>query len=98
MTIEDFEINDKRADIAIKLFNDYYSGKLCFLDIQRIKKGIILRLNKHLLYKINNEISSNYYDKNIISADTIQKVKNIVYTVAYKLEDSPSPKLISFDM
>jgi hypothetical protein len=98
MTKDDFEISDNRADIAIKLFNDYYAGKVCYLDTHRIKKGIILGLNKHLLYKINDEISPNYYDRNLISINIIEKAKNVVYTVGYKLEHSTIQRLISFDL
>lgn len=100
MTIEAFENRDKQADLAVRLFNDYCSGRELTIKMKGAsnKKGIVIGLNKHLAFKSDNQISPCYADKRLIDQATIQRAYDIVYTVAFKVNNSQKPVMVPFEL
>jgi hypothetical protein len=97
MTRDEFVNSNKNADVIVNFFNVCYSGKEYLVDAHAKKKGIIMGLNKHLLF-MDDQMSPHYSDIRYIGADVIPRVKNITYAVAIKVPDLPSPELISFEL
>src|SRR4051812_2186753 len=98
MTEDEFLLKDKQADLAIELFNDHYIGKEYLVNHKLKVKGITLGLYKHLLYEVADRVSPIHLNKAIITEEIIHAVRDIVYIVGFKVEDSPLPVYISFDI
>jgi hypothetical protein len=97
MTVNEFLKSDSQAEMGVKLFNDYYAGKECYINNRRNKKGMVLGIEKHLQYGTSALHWLKYSHRAEVPAEIILRAEKIVYTVRLELEESILAKEVPFE-